>query len=218
MRAVAVLLAAGLLAGCGGASYFPTSLFEAVEPCNYGDGRTTDPVIDEFRSRWYSSHLQAAREPRLGGETPPYEVNGLGVLRFTWLRSFDAPVIVRVEATADDGLRLTAKELSGAGGYDPGRIARRVERRLSTEEAAQLTNLLVGSRVLDLPPSDDCPIVDDPGNGDTFVVRADGAQWVIEANGSTGYRYVDRWSGEGPVHDLGLHLLGLTGWIYDRVY
>lgn len=170
--------------------------------------------MDDFRSDWYSSHLRAAREPRLGGEAPPNAVDGLGVLRFTWLRSFHAPVMVRVEATADAGLHLTAKELSGAGGYDPGRIARRLERRLSAEEQARLLAFLNETRVLDLPPSDACPVAE---NGD-LIIHGDGAHWIIEANGPLGYRYVDRWSAEPPVRDLGLHLIGLTGWTYDRVY
>lgn len=170
--------------------------------------------MDDFRSSWYSSHLRAAREPRIGGAAPAHEVDGLGVLRFTWLRTFHAPVMARVEARTDDGLRLTATELSGAGGYDPGRISRQVERRLSADEAGQLIALLNQTRVLDLPSSNDCPVEE---NGD-LIIHGDGAQWIIEANGPAGYRYVDRWSADGPVRDLGLHLLGLTGWTYDRVY
>lgn len=205
---------AGPLAGCTGTSYFPPSLLEAVEPCEYGNGRTGEPVMDGFRSEWYSSHLRAAREPRLGGAAPTYALDGLGVLRFTWLRSFHAPVMVRVEAVSDDSLRLTATELTGAGGYEPGRVARRIERRLSAEEARHLTAVLSEGQVLDLPPSDACPVAE---NGD-IIIQGDGARWIIEANGPGGYRYVDRWSGEGPVRELGLHLLGLTGWTYERVY
>lgn len=214
MRAVAVLLAAGLLAGCAGESYFPQSLFETMEPCAWGDGRTDEPVMDDFRSDWYSSHLRAAREPRLGGEAPHHAVGGLGVLRFTWLRSFHAPVMIRVEATADADLQLTARELSGAGGYDPGRIARRLERRLSPEESERLLTFLSETRVLELPPSDACPVAE---NGD-LIIHGDGAHWIIEANGPGGYHYIDRWSAEEPVRGLGLHLISLTGWTYDRVY
>ena len=213
MRAIAVLLAAGLLAGCTGASYFPPSLFEAGTPCDHGDGWTGEVAMDDFRSDWYSSHLRAAREPRLGGEASLHAVGGIGVLRFTWLRSFDAPVMVRVEAMADDSLRLTATELSGAGGYGPGRVARRAERLLSADEARRLIALVNSAKVLDPPPT--CP----PSEIDEVVVYADGASWIIEANGPGGYRFVDHHSPRsGPVHDLGLHLLGLTGWTYDRVY
>lgn len=210
-----LLLAGSLLAGCNGASYFPSSLFETIEPCPYVSGRSGDPVMDSFQSRWYSSHLRAAGEPRLGGKAPIHEVSGVGVLRFTWLRSFHVPVMVRVEATADGGLWLTATELTGAGGYEPGRIARRVERPLSAEETAQLAAMITQTDVLELPPSDDCPVIDE----NTIVVGADGARWIIEANGSTGYHYVNRWSPEhGAVRDLGLHLVALTGWSYDRIY
>ena len=215
MRPVAILFAGGMLASCATPSYFPPSLFEAVEPCDYGHGRNGKPVMDEYRSDWYSSHLRAAREPRLGEVAPIHEVDGIGVLRFTWLRTFHAPVMVRVEATADGELRLAATELSGAGGYDPGRIARRIERRLSADETARLTALVIETRVLDLPPSDDCPVVAETGE---IIIHGDGAHWIIEANGPEGYRYIDRWSAEPPVRELGLHLVGLTGWTYDRIY
>ena len=213
MRAVAALLVAGLLTGCTGASYFPPSLFEVGRPCDRGDGWTGQVVMDDFRSDWYSAHLRAAREPRLGGEAPYHSVGGIGVLRFTWLRSFDAPVMVRVEATADDSLRLTATELSGAGGYGPGRVARRAERLLSADEAQRLLAMLDGTGILEPPRV--CP----PSDIEDVLVYADGAHWIIEANGPGGYRFVDHHSPRsGPVHDLGLHLLGLTGWTYDRVY
>ena len=210
-----LLLAGSLLTGCNGASYFPPALFESIEPCPYPSGRTGDPVMDDFQSRWYSRHLRAAGEPRLGGAAPRHEVSGVGVLRFTWLRTFHAPVMVRVEATADGGLTLIATELTGAGGYEPGGIARRLERSLSAEETAQLAAMITQTDVLELTPSNDCPMIDE----NTIIVGADGARWIIEANGSTGYRYVNRWSPEdGPVRDLGLHLVALTGWSYDSVY
>ncbi|WP_332660519.1 hypothetical protein [Brevundimonas sp.] len=211
MRAVAILLASCLLGSCASASHFPPSLLAAVEPCSYGDGV---PVMDDFRSDWYSSHLRAAGEPRLGQGAPAYQTGGVGVLRLTWLRSFDAPVIVRVEATTDHRLKLVGKELSGAGGYEPGRVARKVERLLSADETAHLTALLADTRVLDLPPVEDCPAQADG----SIIGRADGARWIIEANGSDGYRFIDRWSAEGPVRALGLRLIGLTGWTYDRIY
>lgn len=170
--------------------------------------------MDESRSAWYSSHLRAAGEPRLGETARLHRADGVTVLRFTWLRTFDAPVIVRVEAIAGGGFQLIGKELSGAGGYDPGRMAREVRRQLSEEEAAGLSTLLRQTRVLDLPPAENCPVQSDG----TLIIRGDGAHWILEANGPDGYRFIDRWSAEGAVREVGLHLVGLTGWTYDRIY
>lgn len=42
---------------------------------------------------------------------------------------------------------------------------------------------------------------------------------VVEVNGSSGYRFLDRWTPrDGAVRKLGLNLIGLTGWTYDRIY
>jgi hypothetical protein len=47
----------------------------------------------------------------------------------------------------------------------------------------------------------------------------DGAQWVIEAAGPKG-RVIANWQSptSGPVHELGLFMLGLTGWKLDPLY
>jgi hypothetical protein len=52
------------------------------------------------------------------------------------------------------------------------------------------------------------------------VRGTDGARWIIEAvEPSTGYTYINRWTPrDGPVREVGLHLLGLTGWKIDDVY
>lgn len=74
--------------------------------------------------------------------------------------------------------------------------------------------LISGSGVLDLPAGDECGIQEDG----SVIIHGDGARWILEANGADGYRFIDRWSAEGPVREVGLHLIGLTGWTYDRVY
>src|SRR5690348_9677165 len=50
----------------------------------------SDPRSDSFRNHWYSQQLEAMSEPVLkpGGNLKTY--------RFTWLRSFHHPVVVRV--------------------------------------------------------------------------------------------------------------------------
>ena len=89
--------------------------------------------VSAFESEWFSRHLRAAAEPSLYTSA---EVRRAGtVLRFTWLRTSHRPVVVRVEGLDTDAPRLVAKQLSGRGGYDPGKIAMEITRPLARTEA-----------------------------------------------------------------------------------
>lgn len=193
---IALALLAGKL-GQDGTAYFPQSLHEATVAC--GSGFRETKVMTDHQAGWYGGHLRAAGELPIFDSTTP-------TLRFTWLRTFHAPVVVRLDTTAEGAVQMTATELSGQGGYEPGDVARRVERRLSDEESAALTRMLEETGALAQPPTE-CRL------------GLDGAQWILESAGPGGYRFVDRWTPrEGPVRELGLHLISLTGWTYDRMY
>lgn len=179
--------------------YFPASLYEKRVRCGlFGPGSRRE-VMNDFTASWYGRHLEAAGEAPLFAAPEP-------VLRFTWLRTFQAPVIVRLNTAPDGTITMTATELSGAGGYEPGDVARRVERPLSAQETAALARTLNDTRVLEQPPAD-------------CRWGMDGDQWIIESGGPGGYRFLDRWSPEGgPVRALGLLMLGFTGWTSDPLY
>lgn len=207
IQGVAFPISAGAMAltllagepGQDGAAYFPRSMYETTMTCALWRRPSQRKLMDDFRADWYGGQLRAAGEaPIFGNRTP--------TLRFTWLRTFHAPVMVRLDTAADGAVRMTATELSGKGGYEPGGVARRIERPLTPEEGAALTRVVEAADLADLEPME-C----DPG--------FDGAQWIVESAGPGGYRLVERWSPEdGAVRDLGLHLLGLTGWTYDPIY
>ena len=189
--------------------YFPDHLRTlAAIPCDGAEsGRIdhfaplSDPEID-----WYSTQLRAAHEPSLYLASRQPASPHTESYRFTWLRSFHAPVVIRVDRLAGGEMRLTAKRLSGHGGYGPGRIEALVERNLSSTEAAQLERTLSAGRILELAPRD-------------CRDGADGASWIFEANHSGDYSYLMRWTPEdGAVREIGLLLIGFTGWRFDRVY
>jgi hypothetical protein len=58
-------------------------------------------------------------------------------------------------------------ELDGAGGYEPGKVARRIDRKLTDAEWTEVTSGLKGIGFWSLPT--------DIGEG-----GLDGAQWVLE--------------------------------------
>jgi hypothetical protein len=186
--------------------YFPPSFAKPSLPCGPGS-RKDLPILSDFENKWYSGQLSAAQEPSL------YEAaNGSArpkgrTVRFTWLRTFHPPVVVRVEGLGTATPRLIAKQLSGAGGYEPGTISKRVERRLSSPEADTLAADVVRTGVFKLPAVE-CQ-----------MGGMDGAEWLIEGVDEGGYHFVNRWTPrQGKVRDLGLAMLALTGWQFEEIY
>ena len=206
-----VMLAILMVAGCSTPSieavrspietsgYFPPALFQQKFDCGVIGWARPQYVLDEFEDAWYSKHLRAAGERPLSFATGSPEA-----LRFTWLRSFHAPVIVRVEWTPTGEATLTATMLSGAGGYEPGQVSNTTSRTLTQDEVERL--FVLRQAAVREPPAD-------------CTMMLDGARWILEAAGPGGYLYVNRQSPEsGAVRDLGMALLGFTGWAVEPTY
>ncbi len=147
---------------------------------------------DEFRRTWYSKHLRAMNEPSLScGDT-----NG-DSYRFLWLRTFHAPIAVRIDRTPEKST-ISAVQLSGAGGYDPGSIADRTTRDLSAQNVDSLLAAFDTADFWHLPSW-------------KTSMGADGAQWIVEARSRGQYHVVDRWSPKaGPFQDLANRFLSLA--------
>lgn len=206
-----VMLAILVLVGCGPtppieadlpgeiSGYFPPALFQQTVNCGPLPWSKPRPVLNEFEDAWFSKHLQAAGERPLLFATGSPEA-----LRFTWLRSFHPPVIVRVEWASTGAATLTATMLSGAGGYEPGEVSSTTSRTLTQDEVERL--LVLRQAALREPPID-------------CTMMLDGAQWIVEAARADGYHFVNRQSPEtGAVRELGLALLGFTGWDVEPAY
>ncbi len=187
--------------------FFPRSLYDRPVDCSLDVGlQLARPmmVLDDFQQRWFSSHLAAAAERPLVAQARGADA-GM-VLRFIWLPTFDNPVIVRLEGATHETPTLVAIRLSGAGGYDPGNVADRLERPLTGDEWARIQNFLARSHLLDQQPAD-------------CTLGLDGSEWIVEAIDREGYHFIKRWSPEnGAMHEFGSLLLELTGWRFDDVY
>ncbi|TPW05510.1 MAG: hypothetical protein FD125_711 [bacterium] len=201
-----LVIASALFAGWYGSTrvvYFAPALFEQSIECGFEEG-DREPVLDSFEADWYGEALRGFDEPSLYRASLVPEASGR-TLRFTWLRSFHDPIFVRIDWFADGGAQLTAGQR--AKGRREGSQTRRVSRRLTPDELQELDAVLIRSALADQPPK-------------FCDVGTDGARWIIESvEPSTGYIYVNRWTPEdGPVRDIGLHMVGLTGWQIARVY
>jgi hypothetical protein len=149
--------------------------------------------LGDFRKHWYSNALSSMREPSL--LTGPADAE---VYRFLWLRSFHRPIAVRI--TRHDGaVRLHAVELDGAGGYEPGRIARRREGSLDEGDWRALQQQLEAIQFWTAPSE-----VEHHGK--------DGAEWILEGWRDGAHHATTRWSPEtGAYREAGLFFLRLSG-------
>ncbi|MEO0441895.1 MAG: hypothetical protein AAF067_13610, partial [Pseudomonadota bacterium] len=73
---------------------------------------------------------------------------------------------IRIESD-DDGFRLIAKELTGAGGYEPGQLGRSKELRLTGQQVKKLKDLLETEALFEKYPK-------------ACDFGLDGSQWIFE--------------------------------------
>jgi hypothetical protein len=204
-----LVLAAALFTGWYGntrAVYFPASLMNQELICPPGSDVDSVPVLSPFEVDWYSEELRSLEESSLYRPAAESASRHVETVRFTWIRSFHDPVVIRIDSYPDGATWLTAKRR--AIGWVPGPTwERRLRRQLGPQEVERFASLLSSTRVLD-QPAVDCR------------VGLDGARWIIEAASPRGdYTYKNRFSPEsGPVHRVGLEMISLTGWKFDRVY
>lgn len=184
------------------AGYFPPGLRQPAIWC----GVPAQPILRRFEAEWYANHLLSADETSLFQASEKELVHHPKTYRFTWLRSFHKPVVVRLDQTDGGSFQLVAKRLSGKGGYDAGSVEARITRILTPQEQRRFTDGLDAAQDLNLPPV-----------GCEHMV--DGAAWIMEADEDGRYKYLHRQSPtQGPVYDLGILLLGFTGWNLDPIY
>jgi hypothetical protein len=102
--------------------------------------------------------------------------------RFTWLRTFHHPVAIRVSRFGG-GSTLSTVVLSGAGGYEPGKVLDTSHRFLSVVEFRELVNGLEKAGFWSMPT-----------NLRADLGGMDGARWIVEGRRPAGYWVVQRWS------------------------
>lgn len=170
-----------------------------MEECYFpSNALSTIPYWDKFLREWCSKFLKAMSEPNL----TDLELKGREVYRFLWLRTFHRPIAVRVERQ-DDKCTLLAKELNGAGGYEPGMISKQVSKSIPPKDWKMFLLLLRNIRFWELL-----------NKGELLPV--DGAFWILEGARSSKYHVVNRYSPQADGTDSAfrevcLYLLNLAG-------
>lgn len=149
--------------------------------------------LDAFVNKCYSNQLFGLREPVLISDSCSSEI-----YRFTWLRTFDHPVSVRIEKSHDSVL-IAWKECDGAGGYEPGQLIRDEDKSLSLNEWNTFTAMLRRCDFWNLPTEE-------------TRMQIDGAQWILEGKTNGKYHLVERNSPStpDPFYECCEYLISLT--------
>lgn len=131
-------LGAGKEASLEYASGFYSKEFaERIEPDHCG---RKFEFLSEIEEEWYSGQWNAACEPSLC-KFSQLASNAAFSPRFSYIPSFDPSIFLRIQSDGNKH-KLIIKEMSGAGGYDPGDIARSKEVFLNDNEMADVEKLL----------------------------------------------------------------------------
>ncbi len=140
--ATAWSLSGFFLTGCEAVDYRPAAPMEqghvatspepALEPSPEPFEETV--FLDPFDSNEFGPYLKAMGEERLGVDEPPYDMR----FRFLWLRSKDAPFMVR-GFTGDDGkIKLHMRGLNGTGSHAPGQKVEDTFVHLTASQSAEV--------------------------------------------------------------------------------
>lgn len=179
-----------------GQFYFPVGRFIELDK-NWEYSYQTDVLratdMATFVLGWYSGQLRALNEPLI------FDLKSETIYRFTWLRTFHHPVVIRVQKNKDKIL-LTWKMSDGAGGYSPGKLIVDETTELSSDEWNEFQKLLDKIEYWNMPT-----------NEQSDIMGTDGSQWIIEGVQNGKYNVVDRWTPRNSTYqELGMFLINLT--------
>ncbi|HBS88370.1 MAG: hypothetical protein A2W91_17365 [Bacteroidetes bacterium GWF2_38_335] len=184
-------------------SYFPISAFVdlpkewqtnfSVNVIDYVSGSDFNYYGVEFAIfsiNWYSKHLTALEEPVLSDSLPTK------IFRFTYLRTFDNPIVIGIENT-NDTISIYWKVSDGAGGYEPGKLIENRKKELTVADWEKIENKVNSIKFWNLPTVE------------KSLLGSDGSQWIFEGKTLGNYHVVDRWCG-GIIYSVCKDLIKLT--------
>jgi len=173
--------------------YFPISEFAELPNdwmTNYGFDVINNIESAIFHINWYSKHLKALEEPVLTDSL------STKIFRFTWLRTFHNPIVIRLENN-NDTISLYWKVCDGAGGYSPGKLIINERKKLTQKDWENFISKVKSINFWNLQTVEN------------EFLGTDGAQWILEGKEFKKYHVVDRWSG-GKIGPICIDLLKLT--------
>ncbi|HUM98051.1 MAG TPA: hypothetical protein PK275_09350 [Chitinophagaceae bacterium] len=138
---------------------------------------TINNTVDSFLNSWFSKILFSLQEPVLKDYKGDKEV-----YRFTWLRTFNHPVVVRLEKQGKI-VKAFSKVSDGAGGYEPEGIIFDTTFSLTQKQINTINFKLGIEKFLDRQT-------------ELRTVGEYGSKWIIEVYKEQKYHVVIRWTPE----------------------
>ncbi|HMI78633.1 MAG TPA: hypothetical protein VK484_07555 [Ferruginibacter sp.] len=139
------------------------------------DPITNSISLDTFSNLWYSASLSVFNEPHL------YNYKGVDdSYRFTWLRSFNNPVVIRFHKQGNDFI-LSTKEMTDYQGFKPDTMLVNTTQYLTASEWNKWIFKLGRINFWKIETHDPDPIS-----------ANDGAMWTLEANVKGKYHFITR--------------------------
>lgn len=155
--------------------FFPAGHFANLDrgwECNFTNSYLYDiESAQEFGNDWITEQLKGLNEPALFNEITD---DNKEIFRFTWLRSFNNPIAVRLEKT-ESGVYLYYKVGRGMGGYKPKGIKRKGKKKLSVTEWDSFAKLVEAMNY-------------DSLENNYNMMMVDGAEWVLEHKTQTQFQ------------------------------
>lgn len=150
----------------------------------------------------YSKYLSALQEPVLGKPVP----EKTQVYRFLWLRTFHAPLCIRINIGSGSSATLTIKVTNGQGGYFPGEIIKNRTISLTEAQKNKFLNTLSKNKFWSL--------TNEKHHG------LDGAMWLIEGIKESNYHLVHIWSPKknNPIREICMLMLQLSEHDETEIY
>ncbi len=146
-----------------------------------------DPAGKEYfpkdKASYYTRYLSAMKEPSVNA---PLAEGVARVFRFTYLRSFHDPLVVRIIDKGKD-LTMTAIRLKMDREYRPVKVLHDETRALGPESTQTIRELIAQKDF------------GKPLNGTEEELasgRLDGSRWIFEIRDKDGYRMLDIWTPE----------------------
>lgn len=143
----------------------------------YYDTLAGKTVIDSFALVYQSEKLFELEEPIIFNEKYRKEC-----YRFTWLRSFHNPVVIRIEKV-DTFVYIVLKVANGAGGYQTGKVIKNDTIYLSLKDWISFNNNINNINYWEMPSL-----------SKEIIFGCDGADWILEGRLKNKYQVVQRWS------------------------
>lgn len=176
--------------------YFPSWYFANLDE-NWQCDNTVDYLFaiesSERSANWLQIQLEDLKEPCLYDEVLQVDSE---IIRFTWLRSFDHPISIRIEKE-NDNIVLIWKEGKGAGGYNPQGLKKKGKKKINSKKWNNISKLMENVKL-------------DSLQNEHYILMNDGASWILERKWKNGYKaHKTNW----PNHEFKefcLYLLELT--------